>query len=247
MTNEIESINLVTREISILIGVGLGGVLLGILVAAIKALRSEVIQWITSCVSRRRFNLLQNHVFFRDLDNYIDHYIPNIIYQCPFRKKLFTDLLGNMFMAIKEITVEIIGKKLNKMTNAEYESFMLSTVDRTVTLFKEYCEKDGIFDFVIDEYLLTHIRTQIIMKELIREINDSEYIYKNNLEKTIAILHLLSGVYHMALTDSEKAFRKINGRLYKQTYKGKDCMGDTQACLYCQTLMNQNNENNTNS
>ena len=221
------------------------GVLLAILayIKKIKEIHSSisfVYKYVIKKIFRKNSTLLnlKNHFIFADIENTIKYKIPNVRYVCKLRKELFTTLLIRKLETFKYHLHEIIDidpDELNKKTKEELQELFDISIMKWQSYWKEQGLNDGVFPFIIDQYIQQSHTTDDIYKKLITRTILSDVIYENNVEKVFSILTSLSVVYLLLLLDMEEVFTKINGQLLDKSYNGVSCKG-YESCGICRRV-----------
>lgn len=181
---------------------------------------------------------LKKHFIFTDIENTIKYKIPNVKYVCKLRKELFTTILVRKLETFRYHLHEIIDLdpyELNKKTKEELQEMFDISIVKWQSYWKEQCLNDGVFPFIIDQYIQQSHTTDEIYKKLVTRTILSDIIYENNVEKVFSILTSLSVVYILLLLDMEEVFTKINGQLLDKSYNGIACRG-YQLCGVCRKL-----------
>lgn len=221
------------------------GVFIAILayIKKIKDIHSSiafVYKYVIKKIFRKKDTLidLNKHYIFTEIENTIKYKIPNVRYVCKLRKELFTTVLVRKLETFRYHLHEIIDigpYDLNKKTKEELQELFDVSIVKWQSYWKEQCLNDGIFPFILDQYIQQSHTTDEIYKKLVTRTILSDVVYENNVEKVFSILTSLSVVYILLLLDMEEVFTKINGQLLDKTYNGISCKGYS-TCGLCRKL-----------
>ena len=161
---------------------------------------------------KRKSALIDNHVIFRRIDEYVAYILPSL--KIPIQRIIFKDMLKIKFIVWKDIMNKMI-KDFNSQTFVTSEDFYFFIKDffkdaNTNTKIR-WLER-GIPLEAIQKFEIWHNQRVYSVSELVKNVAHSS-IYSTYEEKLSVILDCLSLGLSLTVIDAEKTIKDLNGNL----------------------------------
>lgn len=172
----------------------------------------------------------QDNTIFMKFKKLLEYDVHTVIYNCEFRKILFTDLLVLYINAYKDICTQIAQEEVNGMGRDEFKEFMGMALARIWDAFRKAVEEANSEPLTM-AYKAFCKETKDTSRRLESAVNrfcDIDRAYTPNEEKLNWIFELFRTELNTMFYDIGKVLYKLNGELKNKEYKGLKC--DPEVC-----------------
>ncbi|MCK9279277.1 MAG: hypothetical protein M0P71_01425 [Melioribacteraceae bacterium] len=169
---------------------------------------------------------ISDSIIFHKIDVMVNFRVDRLRISCPLRYKIFTDIIKIKLKKRIEHLKDIKNEEILNLNNVELKDYWenkILNMDKETT--SEW-NNSGIPQIAIEKYQNFCQDSGENIVTFITDVCNSNRIYENNMEKSIAILDFIAGINDISLISAEKAIKQINGELNKVSYLGIKCSPD---------------------
>lgn len=218
---------------------GILGILLVVLTTGIAYLSFGLCKNYMSYVAQKVLvgappSKMTDSMFFNKMDVMLKFRIDRLKIVCPLRYRVFTDLIKIKVNDKIESYSKIRLEDISDLNNSEFKKFWEDKILQTDKDVLCKWMNSKIPMIAVEKYVDFSQDSAETIISFVNNVCDSDKVYENNLEKSVAILDFISGISEMSLIAAEKAVVHINGELSGQTYMGFKCEEDKCKVIGCE-------------
>lgn len=165
--------------------------------------------------------IIFKHVIFDKFDHILSHKIPKLRTNCQSRKLIFLDLLELKIVTVKQCFEEFIKTDLNEINPDLYRLSITSLLNKITSTFYQKAQDTHIEELAVHKFEKKFYSLKDFIELLIFNVCDTNDWYKDNREKTVAIVDLLS-IYESCVTKEiessiTSSYTEVSSPIYDNT------------------------------
>lgn len=173
---------------------------------------------------------LLSHKLFKKINYWLSSRLDNVNTDCDLRSALFADILKIRLKIMRDEYATLIdSEEYIKADDNELAYRVLGVIEKTYTKWHNECTKQGIPEFVLNQFEKHAYDFVSIFRKAVVSIFESDYPNYTKTEKIYHVLDIISSMEEWVISDLEKYLDTFNGEIIKLEYKNIKC----KKCKLC--------------